>query len=307
MWSCWSYSSEVLLYLELEMGSTTTCIHIWMVLLTLRSFDVDICFSTLETQLNLVVPSTQGEPWYSPYFKGIIRVSSQSHFFAVYEDHNFTAPHIQLCGSDTPMSLIRLSFLSVKLHLNLCILLFKVWIEAGSQVFFFLQPVCWNSDGPGQLQSHQQQLLPVQLKGHPGTYSSCKRHTGVLTSPSTSSRDYFGLCLLNSCTSFVAGFVVFSVLGFMAKKQGVMVDTVVRSGTVLLFKTSSKYQDIKVATSSKPLLFDPADPGLAFIAYPQATALMPLPSSGVCVSFWCSFFWQLLTRNENMTAWVMLG
>lgn len=35
-------------YLELEMGSTTTCIHIWMVSLTLRSFDVDICFSTLE-------------------------------------------------------------------------------------------------------------------------------------------------------------------------------------------------------------------------------------------------------------------
>lgn len=74
-------SSEVLLYLELEIGSTTTCIHIWMVSLTLRSFDVDISFSTLETQLNLVVPSTQGERWHSPYFKGIIRISSQSHFF----------------------------------------------------------------------------------------------------------------------------------------------------------------------------------------------------------------------------------
>lgn len=39
-------------------------------------------------------------------------------------------------------------------------------------------------------------------------------------------RDCFWLCLLNSGTSFVAGFVVFSVLGFMAEKQGVTVDAV---------------------------------------------------------------------------------
>ncbi|KAA8587327.1 hypothetical protein FQN60_016189 [Etheostoma spectabile] len=41
--------------------------------------------------------------------------------------------------------------------------------------------------------------------------------------------DCFWLCLLNSGTSFVAGFVVFSVLGFMAQKQGVSVDAVVES------------------------------------------------------------------------------
>lgn len=49
---------------------------------------------------------------------------------------------------------------------------------------------------------------------------------------STSSRDCFWLCLLNSGTSFVAGFVVFSILGFMAQEQGVSVDTVVESGKV---------------------------------------------------------------------------
>lgn len=49
---------------------------------------------------------------------------------------------------------------------------------------------------------------------------------------SVSSRDSFWLCLLNSGTSFVAGFVVFSVLGFMAHKQGVAVDAVAESGTV---------------------------------------------------------------------------
>lgn len=51
-------------------------------------------------------------------------------------------------------------------------------------------------------------------------------------------RDCFWLCLLNSGTSFVAGFVVFSVLGFMAEKQGVTVDAVAESGI-----TSCAYKD----------------------------------------------------------------
>ncbi|XP_039457636.1 sodium- and chloride-dependent taurine transporter-like [Oreochromis aureus] len=72
-------------------------------------------------------------------------------------------------------------------------------------------------------------------------------------------KDCFWLCLLNSGTSFVAGFVVFSVLGFMAEKQGVTVDAVAESG-----------------------------PGLAFIAYPQATAMMPLPQ------FWTVCFFLML-------------
>uniref|UniRef100_A0A673BRA1 Transporter n=1 Tax=Sphaeramia orbicularis TaxID=375764 RepID=A0A673BRA1_9TELE len=61
-------------------------------------------------------------------------------------------------------------------------------------------------------------------------------------------RDCLWLCLLNSCTSVVAGFAVFSVLGFMAHEQGVPIAEVAESG-----------------------------PGLAFIAYPQAVAMMPLP------------------------------
>ncbi|XP_075875878.1 sodium- and chloride-dependent betaine transporter-like [Nelusetta ayraudi] len=72
-------------------------------------------------------------------------------------------------------------------------------------------------------------------------------------------RDVFWITLLNSGTSFIAGFVVFSVLGFMAHQLGVGVDTVVESG-----------------------------PGLAFIAYPQATAMMPLPQ------FWTVCFFLML-------------
>ncbi|XP_019751340.1 sodium- and chloride-dependent GABA transporter 2-like isoform X2 [Hippocampus comes] len=61
-------------------------------------------------------------------------------------------------------------------------------------------------------------------------------------------RDCIYLCLLNGSTSLVAGFAVFSVLGFMAKEHGVDISMVAESG-----------------------------PGLAFIAYPRAVALMPFP------------------------------
>ncbi|XP_077428886.1 sodium- and chloride-dependent GABA transporter 2-like [Vanacampus margaritifer] len=78
---------------------------------------------------------------------------------------------------------------------------------------------------------------------------------GVLTSLSSHNKytnncysDCIYLCLLNVSTSFVAGFAIFSVLGFMAKEQGVDISMVAESG-----------------------------PGLAFIAYPRAVALMPLP------------------------------
>uniref|UniRef100_A0AAV2M173 Transporter n=1 Tax=Knipowitschia caucasica TaxID=637954 RepID=A0AAV2M173_KNICA len=72
-------------------------------------------------------------------------------------------------------------------------------------------------------------------------------------------RDSLWLCLLNSCTSFVAGFAVFSTLGFMAQQQGITVDKVVSSGA-----------------------------GLAFIAFPQAVALMPVPQ------LWATCFFIML-------------
>uniref|UniRef100_A0A674MAB1 Transporter n=1 Tax=Takifugu rubripes TaxID=31033 RepID=A0A674MAB1_TAKRU len=61
-------------------------------------------------------------------------------------------------------------------------------------------------------------------------------------------RDTFVLCLVNGGSSFVAGFAIFSVLGFMSYEQGLPISEVAASG-----------------------------PGLAFIAYPRAVAMMPLP------------------------------
>ncbi|XP_030015863.1 sodium- and chloride-dependent GABA transporter 2-like [Sphaeramia orbicularis] len=72
-------------------------------------------------------------------------------------------------------------------------------------------------------------------------------------------RDTFALCLLNSLTSFVAGFAVFSVLGFMSYELGVDIRTVAESG-----------------------------PGLAFIAFPRAITMMPLPQ------LWAVFFFIMI-------------
>uniref|UniRef100_A0A672P6I8 Solute carrier family 6 member 22, tandem duplicate 2 n=1 Tax=Sinocyclocheilus grahami TaxID=75366 RepID=A0A672P6I8_SINGR len=107
----------------------------------------------------------------------------------------------------------------------------QVWMDAGSQIFY--------------------------------SYGVC---TGVLTALGSYNkyenncyRDCVYLCLLNSLTSFVAGFAIFSVLGFMADEQGMDISVVAESG-----------------------------PGLAFIAYPRAVALMPLPQ------LWAIFFFIMI-------------
>ncbi|XP_056277481.1 sodium- and chloride-dependent betaine transporter-like [Pseudoliparis swirei] len=107
----------------------------------------------------------------------------------------------------------------------------EVWIEAGSQICFSYS-------------------LTAGVLSVLGSYNKYNNNNY---------KDCFWLCLLNSGTSLVAGFVVFSVLGFMAQKQGVAVESVVESG-----------------------------PGLAFIAYPQATAMMPFPQ------FWTVCFFLML-------------
>lgn len=115
----------------------------------------------------------------------------------------------------------------------------KVWIDAASQIFFSLGP------GFGTL---------LALSSYNKFNNNCYRDA-LLTSS------------INCLTSFLAGFVIFSVLGYMAHVQEKSIDQVGLEG-----------------------------PGLVFVVYPEAIAMM---SGSV---FWSIiFFLMLITLGLDST------
>ncbi|KAG7244644.1 hypothetical protein INR49_029663 [Caranx melampygus] len=107
----------------------------------------------------------------------------------------------------------------------------QVWMDAGTQIFYSY-------------------ALCVGCLTALGSYNKYNNNCY---------RDCVYLCLLNSGTSFVAGFAIFSALGFMAYEQNTDISKVAESG-----------------------------PGLAFIAYPRAVAMMPFPQ------LWAIFFFIMI-------------
>ncbi|XP_025159006.1 sodium-dependent dopamine transporter isoform X2 [Harpegnathos saltator] len=107
----------------------------------------------------------------------------------------------------------------------------EVWVDAATQVFFSLGP------GFGVLLAY-------------ASYN--KYHNNVY-------KDALLTSLINSATSFIAGFVIFSVLGYMAHASGKSIQDVATEG-----------------------------PGLVFIVYPAAIATMPGSM------FWALIFFMML-------------
>nr|CAD7593670.1 unnamed protein product [Timema genevievae] len=107
----------------------------------------------------------------------------------------------------------------------------EVWVDAATQVFFSLGP------GFGVLLAY-------------ASYN--KYHNNVY-------KDALVTSVINSCTSFIAGFVIFSVLGYMAHASGRHIKDVATEG-----------------------------PGLVFIVYPAAIATMPGSI------FWALIFFMML-------------
>ncbi|XP_028179292.1 sodium-dependent dopamine transporter [Ostrinia furnacalis] len=107
----------------------------------------------------------------------------------------------------------------------------QVWVDAATQVFFSLGP------GFGVLLAYAS-----YNKYHNNVYKDA-----ILTS------------VINSATSFIAGFVIFSVLGYMAHATGRDVQDVATEG-----------------------------PGLVFVVYPAAIATMPGST------FWALIFFMML-------------
>nr|CAB3266321.1 sodium- and chloride-dependent taurine transporter [Phallusia mammillata] len=129
----------------------------------------------------------------------------------------------------------------------------QVWLDAATQVFY--------------------------------SYALCKGMLITMGSYNSyhynSYRDCIVLSILNSGVSFISGFAIFSVLGFMAKEQNVDITKVAESG-----------------------------PGLAFIAYPKALTLLPMPQFWGCLFFFMLFLLGLdsefVGQETLMTAFVDL-
>ncbi|CAL9696565.1 unnamed protein product [Knipowitschia caucasica] len=104
----------------------------------------------------------------------------------------------------------------------------QVWMDAGTQIFFSFA-ICLGC------------LTAL------GSYNKYNNNCY---------RDSLCLCFMNSATSFMAGFAIFSILGFMSYEQNVPISEVAESG-----------------------------PGLVFIAYPRAVSMMPFSPLWACFFF----------------------
>ena len=107
----------------------------------------------------------------------------------------------------------------------------RVWCDAATQIFYSLSACC------GGL---------ICMSSYSKFNNNCLRDSLIVS-------------MINCGTSIFAGFVIFSILGFMAVEKGVEVKDVAVGG-----------------------------PGLAFVVYPEALSRMPVPQ------MWAIFFFFMM-------------
>jgi len=120
-----------------------------------------------------------------------------------------------------------------------------VWVDAGTQVFFSYS-LCIG--------------VLVSLGSFNSYNNNCLRDTVIIA-------------CVNSGTSFLAGFAIFSALGFMAEEQGLEVEDVAEKG-----------------------------PGLAFIAYPKEVLLLPFSNMWAILFFVMIFMLGISTLLTDTLA-----
>uniref|UniRef100_H2YII6 Transporter n=1 Tax=Ciona savignyi TaxID=51511 RepID=H2YII6_CIOSA len=134
----------------------------------------------------------------------------------------------------------------------------QVWLDAATQVFYSYALCKGMMITMGSYNNYHYNSYRCTLYLAPPSQKPLIKVTPSLNYHGIS-MDCIALSILNSGVSFVSGFAIFAILGFMAKEQGVDIKYVAESG-----------------------------PGLAFIAYPKALTLLPMPQ------FWgCLFFFML--------------
>ncbi|KAF3832988.1 hypothetical protein F7725_026653, partial [Dissostichus mawsoni] len=143
----------------------------------------------------------------------------------------------------------------------------KVWKDAATQIFFSLS-AAW-----GGL---------ITLSSYNKFHNNCYRDTIIVT-------------CTNSATSIFAGFVIFSVIGFMAHELKVPIEQVADEGNC--YHGSSR-PELFTQTHLKTLpavemvwvifIYVCVRPGIAFVVYPEALTRLPLSP------FWAIIFFLML-------------